>query len=143
MRPPSSDFIAPAEAYPLDALATPVAWSGADGRIVGVNPALARWLSVSPKRLPGLPLAALEVEGARLAEALAAPPEDDDLRLRARDDGHRARSDCRRNEILAIDGRALERAIAVELSEKFAGQTIAPLHEHLKNEASARASGAR
>ena len=37
---------------------------------------------------------------------------------------------------------ALERAIAVELSEKFAGQTIAPLHEHLKNEASARASGA-
>lgn len=82
MRPPSSDFIAPAEAYPLDALATPVAWSGADGRIVGVNPALARWLSVSPKRLPGLPLAALEVEGARLAEALAAPPDDDDLRLR-------------------------------------------------------------
>jgi two-component system, NtrC family, nitrogen regulation sensor histidine kinase GlnL len=55
----------------LDALATPVAWSDADGRIVGANPALARWLGVSPRRLPGLPLLALEVEGARLAEALA------------------------------------------------------------------------
>lgn len=80
--PPPADPFLPSEPHPLDALATPVAWCGADGRIAGVNPALARWLAVSPKRLPGLPLAALEVEGARLAEALASPVGDDDLRLR-------------------------------------------------------------
>lgn len=39
--------------------------------------------------------------------------------------------------------RALERAIAVELCEKFSGQTIAPLHQHLQDEAGARAAGAR
>jgi DNA-binding GntR family transcriptional regulator len=39
--------------------------------------------------------------------------------------------------------RALERAIAVELCEKFSGRTIAPLHQHLQEEAGARAAGAR
>ncbi len=39
--------------------------------------------------------------------------------------------------------RALERAIAVELCEKFAGQTVAVLHTHLDNEEAARKSGAR
>jgi DNA-binding GntR family transcriptional regulator len=39
--------------------------------------------------------------------------------------------------------RALERAIAVELCEKFAGQSVALLHAHLEQEAIARATGAR
>jgi two-component system nitrogen regulation sensor histidine kinase GlnL len=54
----------------LDQLATPVLWLGADGRIVGANPACARWLGVSLRRLPGLPLAALEAEGDALAQIL-------------------------------------------------------------------------
>jgi two-component system nitrogen regulation sensor histidine kinase GlnL len=68
---------------PLDALATPVAWSDAAGRVEGANLALARWLAVSPKRLPGLPVAALEVEGQRLARALTEPDTGNDAqRLR-------------------------------------------------------------
>src|SRR5687767_10055920 len=55
----------------LDALVTPVAWTDAGGAIVAGNPALARWLEVSSRRLPGLPLAALEVDGDGLARALA------------------------------------------------------------------------
>jgi len=39
--------------------------------------------------------------------------------------------------------RALERAIAVELCEKFVGQTVTVLHTHLENEERARAEGAR
>jgi len=39
--------------------------------------------------------------------------------------------------------RALERAIVIELCEKFSDQTIVPLHDHMKSEASARAAGAR
>ncbi|NUS39264.1 MAG: PAS domain-containing sensor histidine kinase [Lysobacter sp.] len=55
----------------LDALDTPVAWANDDGRLLGGNPAFARWLAVSARRLPGLPLAALEVDGDNLARALA------------------------------------------------------------------------
>lgn len=65
-----------------DALATPVAWTDADGRIVGANQAFGRWLEVSHRRLPGLPLAAFEAETRALAEFFAAPPEADPLRLR-------------------------------------------------------------
>ena len=54
----------------LDQLATPVLWLDGDGRIAGANPACARWLGVSLRRLPGLPLAALEAEGDALARAL-------------------------------------------------------------------------
>jgi two-component system nitrogen regulation sensor histidine kinase GlnL len=54
----------------LDQLATPVLWLDAHGRIAGGNPACARWLGVSLRRLPGLPLAALEAEGDALARAL-------------------------------------------------------------------------
>ena len=54
----------------LDQLATPVLWLDADGRVAGANPACARWLGVSLRRLPGLPLAALEAEGDALARAL-------------------------------------------------------------------------
>lgn len=51
-------------------MGTPVAWADGDGRIAGVNPAFARWLGVSARRLHGLPLAALEVEGQALARFL-------------------------------------------------------------------------
>lgn len=54
----------------LDALDTPVAWADPDGSLLGGNPAFARWLGVSARRLSGLPLAALEVDGDSLARAL-------------------------------------------------------------------------
>jgi two-component system nitrogen regulation sensor histidine kinase GlnL len=61
----------PADTAPaLDQLATPVLWLDADGCIAGANPACARWLGVSQRRLPGLPLAALEAEGDALAQIL-------------------------------------------------------------------------
>ena len=53
-----------------DALSTPVAWADADGQILGVNPAFARWLGVSTRRLLGQPLAALEIEGDAMARFL-------------------------------------------------------------------------
>jgi len=59
----------------LDALATPLAWASADGALAGANPAFARWLGVSGKRLAGLPLAALESEGETLARWIAADDE--------------------------------------------------------------------
>ncbi len=46
-----------------DVLSTAVAWADAAGQILGVNPAFARWLGVSPRRLVGQPLAALERDG--------------------------------------------------------------------------------
>jgi two-component system nitrogen regulation sensor histidine kinase GlnL len=70
-----------ADATALDALTTPVAWTGADGCVAGANPAFGRWLGVGARRLPGLPLAALEADGTRLAEWLQAPGEDA-IRLR-------------------------------------------------------------
>ena len=70
-----------ADAAALDALTTPVAWTGADGRVAGANPAFGRWLGVGARRLPGLPLAALEADGTRLAHWLEAPGEDA-IRLR-------------------------------------------------------------
>ncbi len=45
------------------ALNTPVAWTDADGLLAGANPAFARWLGVSVRRLLGQPLAALEMDG--------------------------------------------------------------------------------
>jgi two-component system nitrogen regulation sensor histidine kinase GlnL len=65
----------------LDALTTPVAWTGADGCLAGANPAFGRWLGVGARRLPGLPLAALEADGTRLADWLQAPG-DEAIRLR-------------------------------------------------------------
>ncbi|WP_147653857.1 two-component system sensor histidine kinase NtrB [Vulcaniibacterium gelatinicum] len=66
----------------LDHLSTPLAWAGADGRIAGANLACARWLGVSVRRLPGVPLAALEHEGAALARALGQTPGSELVRLR-------------------------------------------------------------
>ncbi len=66
----------------FDTLTTPLLWAAADGRIEAVNAGCARWLAVSGKRLPGLPLAALEVDGDALARLLAATPAGEFARLR-------------------------------------------------------------
>jgi two-component system nitrogen regulation sensor histidine kinase GlnL len=50
-----------------DALSTPVAWADANGTVLGANAAFARWLGVSPRRLVGRPLAALEMDGDAMA----------------------------------------------------------------------------
>jgi len=65
----------------LDALNTPVAWAGSDGVVAGANGAFARWLGVGARRLPGLPLAALEANGDRLGDWLAKAG-DEAVRLR-------------------------------------------------------------
>ncbi|QSX79080.1 two-component system sensor histidine kinase NtrB [Agrilutibacter solisilvae] len=76
----------PADAAPgLDSLTTPIGWTDETGALAGSNTALARWLGVSARRLPGVPLAALEVDGDLLARALReldAEPARDSLRLR-------------------------------------------------------------
>lgn len=41
------------DAPDIDALETPVAWTEAGGQMAGCNPAFARWLVVSARRLPG------------------------------------------------------------------------------------------
>jgi two-component system, NtrC family, nitrogen regulation sensor histidine kinase GlnL len=73
---------APPFAESLDLLATPVAWVDAEGRLVGSNSAFAAWLGVSPKRLQGLPLAALEQDSAALAQLVRANPARDATRFR-------------------------------------------------------------
>jgi two-component system nitrogen regulation sensor histidine kinase GlnL len=55
----------------LDTLVTPLAWTDATGVLLGGNLALGRWLGVSSRRLPGVPLAALEVDGDMLARTLS------------------------------------------------------------------------
>lgn len=72
----------PVDTAALDALATPILWCDGAGRVQGGNLAFARWLGVGPRRLPGLPLAAFEVEDQRLARVLAEPPAGDQIRLR-------------------------------------------------------------
>jgi two-component system, NtrC family, nitrogen regulation sensor histidine kinase GlnL len=72
-----------ADALPtaFHSLATPVSLVDADGRLTAANLAFARWLGVSGRRLPGLPLAALEIEGEVLARALDDAGDRDFLRL--------------------------------------------------------------
>ena len=70
-------------AVDVDALTTPLAWIDAAGMIAGVNPAFARWLAVSTRRLRGWPVAGLDGEG-RVAEALARLRGADDAPLRLR-----------------------------------------------------------
>jgi two-component system, NtrC family, nitrogen regulation sensor histidine kinase GlnL len=65
-----------------DLLSTPLARATADGRVESVNLAFARWLGVSAKRLPGLPLAALEFEGEALAGWIARAQPQEQVRLR-------------------------------------------------------------
>src|SRR3970040_160245 len=71
------------EPVDLDGLTTPLAWTDAGGAITGVNPAFARWLAVSTRRLLAWSMASLDGEG-RVADALArlAAPEDAPVRLR-------------------------------------------------------------
>ncbi|GAA4857486.1 ATP-binding protein [Luteimonas vadosa] len=52
-----------------DQLSTPLARVDAAGRVAAVNLAFAQWLGVSARRLPGLPLSALEFEGDALGRA--------------------------------------------------------------------------
>lgn len=65
-----------------DLLSTPLARAAADGVVESANVAFARWLGVSAKRLPGLPLAALEFEGDALARWLDGAEAQDQVRLR-------------------------------------------------------------
>lgn len=58
----------------IDVLGTAVAWTDADGNLLGVNPAFARWLGVSARRLLGQPLAALEVDGDAMARLFQKKP---------------------------------------------------------------------
>ena len=51
----------------LDSLSTPVCWTDADSVLVGCNRAFASWLGVSARRLHGLVLGDIDVEGDRLA----------------------------------------------------------------------------
>ena len=66
----------------LDALATPLAWAGTDGAMVGCNAAFARWLGVASRRLVGVPLVALEFEGEALARSLESGAQQEPVRLR-------------------------------------------------------------
>lgn len=66
----------------LEQLATPLAWTDGAGVLLGANPAMGRWLGVSLRRLPGLPLAALEADGQRLADWFGSGPEREAARLR-------------------------------------------------------------
>jgi len=61
-------------------LSTPVAWTDATGVIRGLNPAFARWLGVSMRRLQGQPLAALELDGDAMARQLQDPSPHPDQR---------------------------------------------------------------
>lgn len=72
----------PINPHPFDALTTPIAWCDAEGRVAGSNLAFARWLGVSQRRLTGVPLAAFEVEGQRLAQLLVEPSAGEQIRLR-------------------------------------------------------------
>jgi two-component system nitrogen regulation sensor histidine kinase GlnL len=57
-----------------DVLCTAVAWTDAAGHLLGVNPAFARWLGVSARRLIGQPLAALEMDGDVMARLFLTAP---------------------------------------------------------------------
>jgi len=65
----------------IEVLSTPLVWTDAEGRILGVNPACARWLGIGARRLLGQPLAALEQEGDSLARLLQEATRDE-VRLR-------------------------------------------------------------
>lgn len=72
----------PTAAVDYDLLSTPLAWADARGVVESVNVAFARWLGVSAKRLPGMPLQALEVGGDAIARCLHEPAPRDLVRMR-------------------------------------------------------------
>ncbi|TXK60761.1 two-component system sensor histidine kinase NtrB [Alkalisalibacterium limincola] len=55
----------------LESLATPLLWLADDERVAGCNPAAARWLGMSARRLVGMPLAELDGEHGRVAALMA------------------------------------------------------------------------
>ena len=65
-----------------DLLSTPLARADGAGVVQGCNLAFAHWLGVGARRLPGLPLAALEFEGDALARHMVADSGHEQLRLR-------------------------------------------------------------
>ena len=67
----------PRDPTAFDSLATPVAWLDGSLRLMGANPAFGRWLGVGLRRLPGVPLDALEADGDVLHRLVARPPADD------------------------------------------------------------------
>ena len=67
----------PRDPTAFDSLATPVAWLDGSLRLMGANPAFGRWLGVGLRRLPGVPLDALEADGDVLHRLVANPPADD------------------------------------------------------------------
>ena len=70
MPPFSPTPVFKAEIPGADVLSTAVAWADANGNLLGVNPAFARWLGVSARRLQGHSLAALEMDGDAMARFL-------------------------------------------------------------------------
>lgn len=58
----------------LDQLASPIAWTDAQRRLAGANPAFASWLGVGLRRLVGLRLEDLDPGGGRFAGLLARLP---------------------------------------------------------------------
>ena len=72
----------PFDAAAHDLLSTPLAGVDVSGRVASVNLAFARWLGVGARRLPGLPLAALEFEGDALARWLEGDATQTPIRLR-------------------------------------------------------------
>ena len=56
-----------------DLLSTAVAWTDAKGMILGVNPAFARWMGVSARRLLGQSLAIMETDGDAMTRLFSEP----------------------------------------------------------------------
>lgn len=120
----------------LDALLTPIAWADDGGALRGCNPAFARWLGVSARRLEGMTLASLDAQGERLTALLARLPADGEplralrSQLRAPGGGERFA-----DLLLARDGDGVR--IEAHPAEEFpgvdpAGALPAALHAALK-----------
>lgn len=76
-------MVSPTDTAPeLETLTTPLVWADAAGRIQGCNTAFARWLGVSARRLPEQPLAAIEIDGDGLQQALSTGFDGESVRLR-------------------------------------------------------------
>src|SRR5436190_12596937 len=58
----------------LERLSTPVAWLDGAGLLLRCNTAFASWLGVSARRLQGVALAELDLEGGRLADVCSRLP---------------------------------------------------------------------
>ncbi len=99
----------------LESLSTPVAWLDAAGALQGCNAAFASWLGVSARRLQGLALAELDLEGERLADVHARLPADGEpVRV------HRAR--------LAFPAGGSERFAELWLSAREDGGALLEAH---------------